>query len=213
MKSALLNHRTTRVLLIAILLLAACGGGGGGSGTTSSSGGSPGISTSSSSSSSGVSSSSSGGTPITVSPEDACGIADFGTTMLAAVNAARATGRNCGTTWYAAAPALAWNAQLAQAAAAHSHDMANNNYFSHTGLNGSTPVDRIAATGYLGSAWAENIYGGPSDIATVMTGWLASEGHCVDIMTAALKDFGAACATNASSTYRNYWTQDFASPR
>lgn len=198
-----MNSTSKRALLAATLLLAACGGGG-------SSGGSADKTTTGSSASGG------GTTPpagtIVVAPEDACAIADFGEAMLAAVNAARATARWCGATWYAAAPALAWNAKLAQAAAAHSHDMADNNFFSHTGSNGSTLVNRIDATGYAAVAWGENIYGGQTAIDAVMAGWLASAGHCANIMSANFTEIGAACARNDASAYTRYWTQDFAAP-
>ena len=39
---------------------------------------------------------------------------------------------------------------LTQAAAVHSQDMVTNNFFSHTGSNGSTPWDRIKAAGHQG---------------------------------------------------------------
>jgi uncharacterized protein YkwD len=132
--------------------------------------------------------------------------------MLAAVNTARATGRNCGTTPYPAVPALSWNTKLAQAAAGHSHDMATNNYFSHTSLDGRTFDQRIVATGYAYSTLGENIYGGPGSIDSAMAGWLASPGHCANIMNANFRELGAACALNAASTYGTYWTQDFGAP-
>jgi uncharacterized protein YkwD len=183
--------------------LAACGGGGGGSSTSSATSGN-------------TTSTTPGNVPVetvVVSPEASCNIAGFAQAMLDAVNQARATGRNCGTAYYPAVASLAWNAPLAQAAAGHSIDMANNNYFSHTSLDGRSAKDRIDATGYLGSYWGENIAGGPADVDAVMSGWLASPGHCTNIMTSAYKDFGAACASNGSSAYGKYWTQDFAAPR
>jgi uncharacterized protein YkwD len=198
------SRHNKALLATTFLLLAACGGGG-------SSGGSADKTTSGSASSGG------GGTPpvttIVVAPEDACAIADFGQAMLAAVNAARATARWCGATWYPAAPALTWNTRLAQAAAAHSHDMATNNFLSHTGSNGSTLVNRVDATGYVAIAWGENVAGGPTSVDAVMAGWLASAGHCANIMSANFSEIGAACARNDASTYTRYWTQDFAAPR
>ena len=192
-------------LIVSLFVLAACGGSGGGGSSSSSS--------SSSGASSTSSSSSSGGTAIVVPPDDACNIANFGTAMLAAVNAARATGRNCGATFYPAAPALTWNAQLAQAAAGHSHDMANNNYISHTSLDGRTLADRIVATGYAYTWLGENIAAGYGTIDATMAGWLGSAGHCANIMNANFRELGAACAINNDSTYRDYWTQNFGTPR
>lgn len=57
-------------------------------------------------------------------------------------------------------PALKLSSQLGQAAQGHAQDMAQNNYFSHTGLNGSSPFDRIKATGYNYSTAGEKIAGG-----------------------------------------------------
>lgn len=45
-------------------------------------------------------------------------------------------------------PALTLHSQLSQAAQRHSDDMALNDFMSHTGSDGSSPWDRIRATGY-----------------------------------------------------------------
>lgn len=133
--------------------------------------------------------------------------------MLAAVNAARATGRTCGTTFYPAVPALTWSTQLAQAAAGHSHDMADQNYFDHTSLDGRTFAQRITAAGYTYSWAGENIAAGYGTVNAVMTGWLNSPGHCANIMNANFRELGAACAINNASAYHDYWTHDFGAPR
>ncbi len=62
--------------------------------------------------------------------------------------------------------------------------MKTNNYFSHTGLNGSTAGQRITAAGYTWSAYGENIANGYSSEQAVINGWLGSEGHCKNIMSA-----------------------------
>ncbi len=132
---------------------------------------------------------------------------------VAKLNAARATGRMCGTTWYPAAPPVQWNEALARAASGHSKDMATNNYFSHTSLDGRSPGTRITAAGYSWSAYGENIAAGQSTMDAAMTAWLNSPGHCKNIMNARYKDYGAGCAYTSSSRYHTYWTQDFAAPR
>jgi uncharacterized protein YkwD len=199
---------TLELSLVAIasaLVLAACGGSGGGGGSSTSS-----------AASGNTTPTTPGSVPIetvAVAPEVSCNIAGFAQAMLDAVNQARATGRNCGTDFHPAVAPLAWSTLLAVAAAGHSTDMANNNYFSHTGLDGRNPNDRIGATGYQASYWGENIYAGGGDVAAAVNAWLNSPGHCANIMNSHFKDIGAACAHNASSSYGNYWTQDFASPR
>jgi hypothetical protein len=52
---------------------------------------------------------------------------------------------------------LAPNPNLRLSALGHSTDMIANNYFSHIGADGSDVGDRIAAAGYVGNAFGENI--------------------------------------------------------
>lgn len=138
-----------------------------------------------------------------------CGNATTVQQLLDQVNAIRAQGRNCGTTFYPPVGALSWNTALANAAQAHSTDMANNNYFSHTGLNGSTIGTRANAAGYAYRTVGENIAAGYNSIDAVMTGWVDSAGHCANMMNASFKEYGIACASNPNSTYKTYWTQEF----
>jgi uncharacterized protein YkwD len=140
-----------------------------------------------------------------------CGIANFQAQALAAINAARAVGANChsaGT--FPAAAALTWSPQLTQAAAAHTVDMVTNNFFSHTGSNGSTLGSRITAAGYNWRAVAENIAAGYGTIDSVMAGWLASDGHCANLMSSSYTQVGLACVS--SSANGNNWTMDLARP-
>lgn len=127
-------------------------------------------------------------------------------------NSYRATGRYCGSTWYAASKPVAWNKQLKLAAAGHSRDMATHNFFSHTGSDGSSMGDRITDAGYHWSAAGENIAAGYSDVASVMKGWIDSPGHCANIMSARYVDVGLACSESANSQYHTYWTMDLAAP-
>jgi uncharacterized protein YkwD len=49
------------------------------------------------------------------------------------------------------------NAQLSAAALRHSRDMATNNFFSHTGSDGSSPWDRVGEAKYTGGFKGEYI--------------------------------------------------------
>ncbi len=77
------------------------------------------------------------------------------------------------------------NSHLTSAAYLHSQDMAEQNYFSHTSLDGRTFVQRIVAAGYTNySSLAENIayaYGAP-DAARVFGMWKNSSGHYANMM-------------------------------
>ncbi|NUO57238.1 MAG: CAP domain-containing protein [Hamadaea sp.] len=99
------------------------------------------------------------------------------------------------------------DARLHKAARAYSALMAEKNFFSHTGPDGSSFVDRIAATGYPRSAAAaENIAYGYADAAAVMKGWMDSSGHRANILNCDLKAIGVGLAYRKSTPY---WTQDF----
>ena len=109
---------------------------------------------------------------------------------------------------------MAWNDLLTQAAAGHALDMAMKNYFSHTSADGRTLADRINATGYTWSALGENIAAGYPSVNAVVDGWMASDGHCANLMSPNFRDIGFACVAGTStSAYRTYWTLDLGKPR
>ncbi|MEH6589611.1 MAG: MopE-related protein [Halioglobus sp.] len=130
--------------------------------------------------------------------------------MLDSVNAVRAQGRSCGTAGsFSATSPLTWNCQLTSASLGHSMDMANNNYFSHTNLNNEGPGYRITAAGYSWSTYGENIAAGYTSVATVVQGWVDSDGHCANLMNPGVTELGAASYSNPASQYNIYWTQVF----
>ena len=57
----------------------------------------------------------------------------------------------------AGAPAVQLNSQLTAAAATHSRDMSLQNRPWHFGSDGSSPIDRVARTGYPSQMLGENI--------------------------------------------------------
>jgi uncharacterized protein YkwD len=139
---------------------------------------------------------------------------DAGQTILAAVNEARATPRNCGDQHFAAAAPVAWNGLLANAALAHSEDMAHHRYFNHQGTDGSLVGDRASQAGYHWRRIGENIASGLRSPEEAVAGWLSSPGHCANLMHPGFTQMGAAYAINpASETGTPYWTQVFGAPR
>jgi uncharacterized protein YkwD len=146
-------------------------------------------------------------------PDITCGLANFEADALRIVNAYRAAGAVCGSRGsFAPAAALAVNSRLTSAAFGHSSDMAARNYFSHTSQDGRSMVDRINASGYQWSTVGENIAAGYDSMQEVVTGWMGSDGHCANLMNPRFTEFGLACARNAGSTYRIYWTQNLGRP-
>ncbi len=123
------------------------------------------------------------------------------TLILKIVNENRASGAQCGSTSRSAVSALEWNDELALAALAHSNDMQQNEYFSHTGQNGSNFSQRAQDAGYTGSPAGENIAFGYTSEESVMQGWMDSEGHCNNIMSSGATQIGVARSATGS-----YWT-------
>ena len=126
------------------------------------------------------------------------------------VNAARATGRHCGTGAYPPAAPLRLSDRLIRAAQAHADDMIRYGYFEHTGHDGTTPAQRVAATGYAYRLVGENLASGPETAEEAVQGWLASPGHCQNIMDARFVELGVAFSATRSGQPRIYWVQEFA---
>lgn len=137
---------------------------------------------------------------------------EAGRALLAAVNGARAQRRNCGGTPYEAAPPLTWQDALGNAALAHSSDMAHYRSLRHQGRDGSEVGARAARAGYRWMRVGENIAAGQRSVDEVMAGWLASPGHCANIMDARFTQMGAAYVL-AARPAAPFWTQVFATPR
>lgn len=195
-------HRGDRRVLLSLALsvagaLAACGGGGDDGGSESGGGLQP-------------------PPPPAPTPSASatCGLPDFVNTAMTRINQWRASGANCGASGnFGPTTALTWSNSLSTAAANHSLDMQANNFFSHVGTGGSTIGTRATAAGYSWGAVAENIAAGQSTVSTVVDGWIASPGHCANIMNPAYVHVGLACVPgNASNTYTTYWTMTLARP-
>ena len=145
----------------------------------------------------------------------ACGALDDAARaeLLELVNAARAEARRCGDASFAAAPPMSWDARLEAAAAGHSDDMATHDFFDHTGSDGGMIGARATAAGFDWSTVGENIAAGQATGADAMTGWIASPGHCENLMEQRYDRLGMACTSDPGATYPTYWTQVFGRSR
>jgi len=135
-----------------------------------------------------------------------------GNEVLDLVNEARSKPRRCGKASFDAAPPLALSAMLNSASLIHAQDMAAHDHFEHEGTDGSSPSERISRVGYKWRTAAENIALGPTTAKQVMDGWLASPGHCANIMDPRSTEMGLAYALTRNGS-DIYWAQDFASPQ
>lgn len=131
----------------------------------------------------------------------------FAARVVALVNQERAA---------AGCQALQVDSRLASAATAHSLDMAVNDFFSHTGSDGSLPWDRMAAAGYVYSTAGENIAAGYTTPEAVVDGWMKSSGHRANILNCAFTETGVGYVFLADDegqvNYHHYWTHVFAAP-
>jgi uncharacterized protein YkwD len=137
------------------------------------------------------------------------GLARSEEALLVMVNELRAAGTTCGGSPKAAVGPLVMNAELRQAARLHSQDMGDNNYFNHTGLDGSSFSQRARAAGYDASPGGENIAAGNGTAQATFQQWHNSPGHCENMMRDRFNEIGVGHAQSAGSQYGHYWTQVF----
>jgi uncharacterized protein YkwD len=102
------------------------------------------------------------------------------------------------------------NAQLTTAAERHSRDMATNNFFSHTGSDGSTFDQRIRAAGYTPSQKiGEILAAGYTTADAVVQGWYDSPGHKAIMLDCQYREIGISLEIKDGTQYRYYWTATF----
>lgn len=103
-------------------------------------------------------------------------------------------------------PALVWLEGAAQAAQAHSADMARRRYFDHVTPEGRQPWDRLAARGVGYRSMAENIAWTPQQTAAqTLRGWVGSPGHRQNLENCAFTHHGIGMQSA-------YWTHVFVTP-
>lgn len=101
----------------------------------------------------------------------------------------------------------AWNDVLGNAAERYAADMAEGDFFSHRGLDGSRFSERIEDAGYGEWAWlGENLAAGQTTPERVVAAWMNSPSHRAIILSVDSAECGVGHAYSASSRYRNYWT-------
>lgn len=127
------------------------------------------------------------------------------------VNRARAHGRRCGSEFFDSTAPMRAVDSLARAADRHARDMARRGYFDHRAPDGSQPRDRVRGAGYRPRLTGENIAFGPESAEEVVAGWLASPGHCANIMDPRFREMGVAVVQGRRRGHF-YWVQDLGMP-
>ena len=134
--------------------------------------------------------------------------AEFECEVLWLTNERRAQGADCDSEGvYPPAPPLEMQEDLRYAARTHSKWMMQTGIFDHDspgGPLGDDMAERITNTGYSWSYIGENIAQGYTSPESVVQGWMDSDGHCSNIMSADFEEIGVGYVGRD-----NYWTQDF----
>jgi uncharacterized protein YkwD len=111
-------------------------------------------------------------------------------------------------------PLLRENVRLRKAADDHSRDMVSDGYFEHTAPEGTTTVDRILRSGYVGkrAGWVlgENLAWGTGSLGTPRSAietWMSSPTHRANLLKKAYREigvgvvFGVPGSATAGATY------------
>jgi uncharacterized protein YkwD len=125
--------------------------------------------------------------------------------LMVAVNEARAYPRMCGDQPFGAAAPVAWNDRLELAAERHTLDMSSHGVLAHVGSDGSTVGDRVSNAGYDWRRVGENLAHAQRSAPEVVALWLASPGHCANVMHPSYVEMGVA-------ERGGYWTQVMGRP-
>ena len=149
----------------------------------------------------------------TAATSTACAPTEQQQQMLARVNEARSQARQCGEQPFNAASPLTWSCPLTAAAQAHADDMAENDYFSHTGQDGNSVGERATQQSYAWRTVGENIAAGHTTADAAIESWINSPGHCRNLMNDDFTEMGMAYAENADARFTHYWVQTLGAPR
>ncbi|MFD7154934.1 CAP domain-containing protein [Kribbella sp. NPDC059898] len=106
---------------------------------------------------------------------------------------------------------LKLDSALVEAAGKHASDMVRRHYMDHTNPDGQDPGDRMAAAGYKGSTWGENIAAGYDTAQKVVAAWMQSDGHRKNILNCRYTSIGI--GYDPGQVRSDYgpgsWVQDF----
>lgn len=123
-------------------------------------------------------------------------------------NLERERGATCDGEPFGPAPPLTMEPLLRLAARLHSTNMALNGFFAHDDPEGRGPPERVAEVGFRGSYIGENLARGQPTPAAVVAAWMASPGHCRNIMDPRYHFLGVGLAYSLADEPN--WTQNFA---
>lgn len=108
-------------------------------------------------------------------------------------------------------PILSWDDPVTVTARKHSQDMAANNYFNHTNLDGESPFDRMAEDDIVFAVAGENLAFGQFSSIFAHEGLMNSLGHRENILKPDFELLGVGVAFGAKQ--QPYFTENFYTKR
>lgn len=127
------------------------------------------------------------------------------------INAQRAAGAACAPA-VPDAQQLEWDPRLAATALAQATDLALRDTLSHRDARQRTLKERLQASGYPLRVAGENLAAGQSQFEGALSAWLASAGHCANLMQPQYSDVGLACVQRRGSRYERFWVAHLGTP-
>jgi uncharacterized protein YkwD len=125
-------------------------------------------------------------------------------------SALRAVGGRCGERRFAPAGALTWNQALERMARRQAAWNVRQGRLTHDGEGGADLAQRASDAGYDWSRLAENLAHGQPTLARLMLDWMASPGHCANLLNPEVSEAALACAVAADG--RPLWVMVFGRP-
>lgn len=106
---------------------------------------------------------------------------------------------------------LIWNSEVALVAQDYAQVMVDYGTFSHTGPDGSTLQQRLAAKNIKYSAYAENIDAGYFTAEGALNGWITSSGHRANLLSTNVTHLGVGAAYSETDAegYGTRFVQDY----
>jgi uncharacterized protein YkwD len=112
---------------------------------------------------------------------------------------------------------LCVSSTLVGAARAHSEEMVDKDYFSHTSYDGERPGERLKRFSYDWRAFGENIASGAGSESKPddrFKAWMKSPGHKKNILDGNFREIGVGSASGNFEGYeQTVYTVDFGTPR
>jgi uncharacterized protein YkwD len=138
---------------------------------------------------------------ITLAPHTAVAVDDWAGRMLERLNEYRALNKR---------EPFTLDPALMRAAMAHTHDMVENDVFSHEGSDGAGLRTRVERFEYPIRQVAENLAAGEESPEITVDRWMKNAGHRLNILNPRLRDAGIGylCTPEDSGKvrYGHYWT-------